>query len=63
MGYRHVLELIHANMLTLKITSNTIKKLHDLAQEGPGDAGQIQLVLESFHLIHLKFSRCREFAG
>ncbi len=40
MGYRYALELIHAKYLNLEITPKTIKQLHDLAQEGAGDAGR-----------------------
>jgi len=39
MGYRHALELIHAKHASLEISPRMIKKLHDLAQEGAGDAG------------------------
>ena len=39
MGYRHVLELIHAKHADLEVTPKTIMRLHDLAQEGAGDAG------------------------
>lgn len=40
MGYRHALELIHTKHKSLEIVPKTIKKLHDLTQEGAGNAGQ-----------------------
>lgn len=39
MGYRRALELIHAKHARLEVSPEMIKKLHDLAQEGAGDAG------------------------
>ncbi len=40
LGYRRSLELIHKKNLDLDITPTTLAALHELAQEGAGDAGQ-----------------------
>ncbi len=40
MGYRHALEWIHLKHKDLEISPKTIMRLHDLAQEGAGDAGK-----------------------
>jgi Fic family protein len=39
-GYRRALELIHTNATDLPLTSETLRLLHQTAQEGAGDAGE-----------------------
>lgn len=39
-GYRRALTLIHAQAPDLPVTPDTLRRLHALAQEGVGDAGQ-----------------------
>lgn len=41
-GYRRALDLIHANAGMIPINSDSIKRLHRLAQEGSGDAGEFK---------------------
>jgi Fic family protein len=40
LGYRRALSLVHDDSATLPINPETILRLHALAQEGAGDAGQ-----------------------
>src|SRR5258706_4631823 len=43
-GYRSALTLIHAKADNLQITSDLMRRLHKLCQEGSGDAGQFKKV-------------------
>lgn len=44
MGYRRALNLIHTKAEALPITSDLLRRLHRLSQEGSGDAGQFKKV-------------------
>lgn len=44
MGYRRALNLIHTEAETLSITPDLLRRLHQLSQEGSGDAGQFKKV-------------------
>lgn len=39
-GYRRALSLVHEHAAELAVTSETVRRLHRLAQEGAGDAGE-----------------------
>lgn len=41
-GYRRALDLIHSSAQQLTLSAQTIQRLHALAQEGSGDAGQFK---------------------
>lgn len=41
-GYRRALNLIHTKAETLQITPDLLRRLHQLCQEGSGDAGQFK---------------------
>lgn len=44
MGYRRALNLIHSKADALPITPDLLRRLHQLCQEGSGDAGQFKKV-------------------
>ena len=44
MGYRRALNLIHSKADALPITSDLLRRLHQLCQEGSGDAGQFKKI-------------------
>jgi Fic family protein len=44
MGYRRALNLIHSKAETLPITPDLLRRLHQLCQEGSGDAGQFKKI-------------------
>ena len=41
-GYRRALNLIHTKAASLQITPDLMRRLHELCQEGSGDAGQFK---------------------
>ncbi len=44
MGYRRAVNLIHSQADALPISSNLLRRLHRLCQEGSGDAGQFKKI-------------------